>query len=94
MIAEYLQGTNGVPPRLVGIVRGALEAAALAGLAFIGMNLDEIVSFFPALPHVSGSAITSGSVGYFLIRWLESEADQVIDPSQNRINPPNLTGRD
>lgn len=91
---DLMKGWN-FAPRLVGIARGALEASVLAGLAYLGMNMEEIASFLPELPIDLGAAeISTASIGYFIIRWLESEADQYIDPQQNRTaetraaNPP------
>lgn len=82
-------------PRLVAIARGALEAAVLAGLGVVAVNMEEIASFLPEFPIQLGTVeITTASIGYFVIRWLEGEADQIIDPQANRTaerraaNPP------
>jgi len=92
---DILKGID-VPPRLVGIARGAVEAAVLAALAVIGANVDEIASWLPALPHLDGVDIATASLLWFVVRWLESEADQRIDPDQNRRTntgqPPRLLG--
>lgn len=91
---DLLRGWN-FPPIVVGIVRGAIEAGVLAALAVIGMNMDELVSALPPLlPQISGSGVTVASIGYWLVRTLEAQADQHIDPMQNRTaearakNPP------
>jgi hypothetical protein len=91
---DLLKGWN-FPPYIVGIVRGAIEAGVLAALAVLGTNMNEIASFLPELPSGIGTGeITTASLGLWLLRTLEAQADQIIDPMQNRTaearaaNPP------
>ena len=70
-----------LPPALVGALRGGLESAVLAGLAYLGVELTrldwgELAAFVPA--------------ALLGIRTLEGLADQFIDPKQNRRVLPNL----
>lgn len=80
---KYLQGIEHASPFLVGVARGALEASLLAGLGVIGANVDELVTFLPALP-VPEEIIAPGALGIFLVRAAEGWVDRHIDPDQNR----------
>lgn len=73
-IADTFKGWN-VAPRLVAIARGALEAAVLAGLGALSVSLTQLDW---------GEYAMATPVVLFVIRWLEGEADQWIDPQQNR----------
>jgi type II secretory pathway component PulK len=81
-LIDMLKGID-VPPVVVGIARGAVEAAVLAALAVVGMNMDAIVAVLPELP-VDVSDVTLAAGGWWLVRALEAWADQRIDPAQNR----------
>lgn len=81
---DLMKGWN-FAPRLVAIARGALEAAVLAGLGAISVELTRVDW---------GEYAMASPVILFALRWLEGEADQYIDPQQNRTaearaaNPP------
>lgn len=81
-IIKLLKGWH-YAPRLVGLMRAAIEVGALAGLTFAGANLDQVAGWFPSLDSPEKIA-TFILIGGGIIRWLESEADQKIDPQQNR----------
>jgi len=87
ILLNILKGFN-VPPVVVGLVRGALEAAVLAGLGFLGANTEAIQDIVPAGVEVllSNYGITEAIMVFWVgwsIRTLESVADQHIDPTQN-----------
>lgn len=72
---KFFTGHN-VPPRLVAAVRGILEAIILFALSQIWINLQGA--------HLSEQWQTLIPVAYLVIRYLEGEVDQKIDPSKNR----------
>lgn len=59
----------GIPPEIVAATRGVVEAAVLAGLAYVALVLPEFIE--------AGSLWLA--VGYAIIRTLEGYADK-IDP--------------
>ena len=61
----------GIPPEVVAAARGVVEAAALAGLAYVALVLPEFLE--------AGSLWLA--VGYAVIRTLEGYADK-IDPAK------------
>lgn len=61
----------GIPPEYVAAARGVLEAAVLAGLAYITLVLPEFIE---------AESLWLG-VGYAIIRTLEGYADK-IDPAK------------
>lgn len=74
MLSKYLRGLQGAAPWAVGVARGILEAAVMAGLVAAALTLTSsppaaIVPFVPIL--------------LFLIRYLEGVADN-IDPAKQR----------
>lgn len=81
-IIKLLKGWH-YAPRLVGLARAAVEVGVLAGLTFLGANLDQVAGWIPSLDSPQRIAIFMAA-GAGVIRWLESEADQKIDPQQNR----------
>lgn len=85
---DVVRGWN-FPPALVGIVRGAIEAAVLAGLAVIGTNFDTLINLLPqsidnALNAFGVTEVMLISGGLWALRSAEALADQYIDPNQNR----------
>lgn len=85
---DTLKGFN-VPPIVVALVRGFIEAVVLAGLAWIGVNIEVIVELFPDSMQttLNGIGLTETvliSGGIWAVRTLEGLADQKIDPNQNR----------
>lgn len=85
---DVIRGWN-FPPALVGIVRGAIEAAVLAGLAVIGTNFDTLINLLPqsidnALNAFGVTEVMLISGGFWALRSAEALADQYIDPNQNR----------
>lgn len=85
---DVVRGWN-FPPALVGIVRGALEAAVLAGLGVISINVDSLVNMLPqsidnALSSIGITDVLLVSGALWSLRSAEALADQFIDPNQNR----------
>ena len=74
-MGKWLRGI-GVPPVLVGLVRGFIEAAAFAGLAYLSA----------VLPQIDQGEAWQTFVPVILlgIRMLEGLADQ-IDPAKRRV---------
>lgn len=64
-----------IPPFIVGIVRGAIETAVMAGLGFVAVEAS-------TLDWGQYAAFTPGIL--WGIRSLEGLADNFIDPTQNR----------
>lgn len=71
---DLLRGWN-FAPRLVAIARGIIEAAVLAAIGAASVELTRVDW---------GEYAMLSPVILFVLRWLEGEADQRIDPQQNR----------
>lgn len=74
---KFFLGHN-VPPRLVAAVRGIVEAVLLFALSQILINLQGA--------HLSEQWQILVPVAYWVIRYLEGEIDQKVDPSKNRTS--------
>lgn len=85
---DVVRGWN-FPPALVGIVRGAIEAAVLAFIGIIVANFDTLLNMLPSsidntLSRIGISDVMLLSGGLWALRSAEALADQYIDPNQNR----------
>lgn len=70
LLKRLLQGID-IKPRYVAMARGFVEAVVLAGLGAGAIWVNE-------------NLIYGAPVALFILRWLEGEADEHIDPTQNR----------
>lgn len=81
---DLLKGWN-FPPIIVGLVRGALGAGVLAAVGYAAVQLEALEW---------GEYAALAPVVLFVLRTIEAQADQLIDPQQNRTaerraaNPP------
>lgn len=78
---DFIKGW-GVPPWLVGAVRGLIEAAVMAVLLGIAVMLGDATW---VQEHLPPQLIPYVGVAILLVRSLEGVADN-IDPSKHRAN--------
>lgn len=94
-LKKYVQGTNGARPVAVGLVRGLVETAALAGIVFLAFESDTIASLIPDID-VAGIDLDTLIKGLVVSpafwRTIEGKADDLIDPAQNRAELPRTNG--
>jgi len=81
VIKDILIGRNGIAPIIVNLARGVAEVAVLAGLAYLGTQVDVVTDALNL--DVGQSEIAAGAAVWLIARG-GGLADQFIDPSQNR----------
>lgn len=74
MFNNLLRGIGSAPPWAVGLARGVVEAAVMAGLGVLALQLSSAppAALVPFVP-----------LGLVIIRYLEGVADN-IDPAKQR----------
>ena len=84
MIVEEID-IDGAAPIAVRLTRAALEIGILGALAYVGLNINEIIGAIPSIP--SAWVAPAGLMAFGLIQTAEGWIDQHLDPTQNRFEP-------